>query len=178
MKDTTLLKANIKDKIIQNFSDIKKQNRNHRLYNFILNRVKDYNVLYLATSGTLKNMKDKIETKFTNYSILWLASEMNLTSKEYIPLQKGIVKKLKLLNQNEIDLLLIESLKELKNDGLFENEIPEFSVYIQDVENNQELEEYSFMLINGKAYLNHFKNRNLDLEISLTNLLLDKYNLR
>ena len=178
MKDSILLKENIKDKIIENFSEIKNQSRSHRLYNFILNRIDDSNLLFLPVSGTLKNLKDKIEDNNYNYPAFWSANEMNLTCENHEPLKQDILQKLNLLSPKEIDLLLIESLKELKQDDFFINEIPEFSIYIQNAENNIQIDEYSFKIINGNTYWDQFKNRKLNNEISLTNLLVDKYNLR
>lgn len=74
---------------------------------------------------------------------------MNLSSNEHAPMEKEMAYELNSLTKEELDLLLIECLKELKKDGLFENDIPEFSIYIQDDENNKEIEEYSFKMING-----------------------------
>lgn len=178
METTIALKESMKEKIRDNFFEIKKQSGYYRLYTFILNRVNNFSTIYLPVSGTLKNLKDKFEKKSVYYPELWSATEMNLSSNEHAPLEQEIVFKLNSLTKEELDLLLIECLKELKKDGLFENEIPEFSIYIQDGENNRDIEEYSFKMINGKSYWKHFKNRKSNTENSLTNLLLDKYNLR
>lgn len=182
MRNSLLLKTNIKEKITENFSEIKNQSKSHRLYNFILNRIDDSNLLFSTVSGTLKNLKDKIEDNNYNYPAFWAANEMNLTCENHEPLEKDILQKLNLLSPKEIDLLLIESLKELKQDDFFINEIPEFSIYIQNTdnntENNIEIDEYSFKIINGNTYWNQFKNRKLNNDISLTNLLVEKYNLR
>lgn len=178
METTLSLKESIKEKIRNNFFEIKKQSGYYRLYTFILNRVNNFNTIYLPVSGTLKNLKDKFENKSVYYPALWSATEMNLSSDKNSTMEKELVEKLNSLPKEELDLLLIDCLKELKKDGLFENEIPEFSIYIQDGENNRDIEEYSFKMINGKSYWKHFKNRKSNTENSLTNLLLDKYNLR
>ena len=175
METTLTLKESIKEKIRNNFFEIKKQSGYYRLYTFILNRVNNFNTIYLPVSGTLKNLKDKFEKKSVHYPAFWSATEMNLSSNEHAPMEKEMAYELNSLTKEELDLLLIECLKELKKDGLFENEIPEFSIYIQDDENNKEIEEYSFKMINGKSYWKHFKKRKTNSEKSLTNLLLDKY---
>lgn len=178
METTLTLKESLKEKIKDNFVEIKKQSCYYRLYTFILNRVNNFNTIYLPVSGTLKNLKDKFEKKSVLYPALWSANEMNISSNEHAPVEKEITYKLNSLTREELDLLLIECLKELKKDGLFDNEIPEFSIYIQDEENNRKIEEYSFKMINGKSHWEQFKNRKSNTENSLTNLLLDKYNLR
>lgn len=74
METTLTLKESIKEKIRNNFFEIKKQSGYYRLYTFILNRVNNFNTIYLPVSVTLKNLKDKFEKKISSLSSILVSN--------------------------------------------------------------------------------------------------------
>jgi len=177
MENIILIKERLKERIKNNYFDIKNQSGDYRLYTLVLNRVYDLETIFFPLYGTLINLKKQIDDTNLNYSTVWNASKLDITNKKQIPVEKKIIKKLKKISHENVDFLLIECLIELKNEGFFDSEIPEFSIYIQHTNKNTAIEENSFKLINGTSYWNAFKSREIDNDYSLTNLLIDRYNL-
>lgn len=171
------LKEIIKDRIRYNFISLKQKSGQYRLYKFILKRVCNVDTIFYATSATLKSFKNSFDQN-EKYQNIWTTKEISLNADNLNSLENKITKVLKEMDNDEINILLINSLKELKVEGLFNTEIPEFAIYIQDQNKNEKIENLSYEIINGKSYYNNFKNRFINNSYSLTNMLLDRYSLR
>ncbi|WP_314241034.1 DUF4303 domain-containing protein [Empedobacter tilapiae] len=183
MKTLQPLKERIKTNLKKAFLDIKSQINEERLYIFALGRVEDIEGQYFCTAATLKELKTNFENDSTYYSTFWDASELELSA-DYNDINYDELKNYldysteSEYNQlrEEYDQILIDSLTELKNEGLFDNEIPEFSVFVQYVDEGFDIENSSYTAINGTEFLEKFKNRFDKKDDSLTEILIKKYN--
>lgn len=181
MKTLQPLKERLKANLKKEFLDIKEQIGDEQLYIFVLGRVEDIEGQYFCTAATLTELKANFENDSTYYSSFWDASELELSADyndiDYNELQQYLVDvtddQYDLLRQ-EYDQILIDSLTELKKEGLFDSEIPEFSAFVQYVDEGFEIENSSYETINGTKFLESFKNRFEKKTDSLTDILMNK----
>ncbi len=176
-------KAQIKADLKKQFIDIKNSVGNERLYVFALGRVEDISGQYFAMGHTLEKMAQQLSQKpSTHYSDFWWIAELSYGSdygsiryEDLEPFINNTDDAIEDALRIEYDSMLIESLIELKNEGLFDQEIPEFSVYIQYQDEAFLLEEESFAQIfpekDSKAFASKYKKT----AASLTSQLIAQY---
>lgn len=181
MKSLQPLKSRFKESIKKEFLSIKNQSGNEQIYALILGRVEDIEGQYFCAAATLTDLKRNFKTDSTYYSTFWSASEFELSS-DFNDLKYDELKThLENATEDEYDSLrieydqiLIDSLTELRKEGLFDHEIPEFCAFVQYVDEGFDIEESSFEAINGSTYLEAFNERYEKNENSLTEILLKK----
>ena len=181
MKSLQALKERIKANLKKEFLAIKAQVEHEQLYIFVLGRVEDIEGQYFCSAATLTDLKRNIETDSTYYSSFWSAAELEITADfndiDYEELNSYLLdatdEEYDVLG-DEYDQLLIDSLAELRKEGLFDDEIPEFSAFVQYTDEGFDVEETSYIAINGTAFLEAFNERYEKNENSLTEVLLNK----
>lgn len=182
MKSLAPLKESLKSSIHKEFLEIKKKAGANKLYVFALGRVEDIEGQYFAAASTIPYLKKQFEEDAMYYSSFWMASEMELNAEclevSYSDLAPYLTDatddeydQLRL----EYDQLLTESLKELKEEGVFSNEIPEFSIFIEYTDDAFQMVESSYKNVIGTSHLDSFLLRNDKQTDSLTEMLLVKY---
>ena len=181
MKSLQALKERIKANLKKEFLAIKAQIEAEQLYIFVLGRVEDIEGQYFCSAATLTDLKRNIETDSTYYSSFWSAAELEITADfndiDYEELNSYLLdatdEEYDVL-RDEYDQLLIDSLAELRKEGLFDDEIPEFSAFVQYTDEGFDIEETSYVAINGTAFLAAFKKRYKKNKNSLTEILLKR----
>ena len=181
MKSVQALKERIKGNLKKEFLAIKAQIEAEQLYIFVLGRVEDIEGQYFCSAATLTDLKRNIDKDSTYYATFWSAAELELTAdfndidynelKSY--LEDATDEEYDAL-RDEYDQMLIDSLAELRKEGLFDDEIPEFSAFVQYTDEGFDIEETSYVAINGTAFLAAFKKRYKKNKNSLTEILLKR----
>lgn len=182
MKSLQPLKERLKVSIRKEFLDIKKQAGAATLYVFSLGRVEDLEGQYFAAGSTIPYLKQQFEEDDTYYSTFWLASEMELSAdyqdiyyEELSTYLEGASDEEYDQLRIEYDQLLIDSLVELKQEGVFDDEIPEFAVFVEYVDEGFDTVNSSYERILGSRFLDAFRLRYERQSNSLTAQLLSKY---
>lgn len=181
MKSLQTLKERIKANLKKEFLSIKAQIKDEQLYIFVLGRVEDIEGQYFCSAATLTDLRRNYITDSTYYATFWHASELELTAdfndidyEELSSYLEGATEEEYDVLRKEYDQILIDSLAELRNEGLFDDEIPEFSAFVQYTDEGFDIEEESYIAINGTAFLETFNVRYEKNENSLTEILLKK----
>lgn len=182
MKSLAPLKESLKSSIHKEFLEIKKKAGENKLYVFALGRVEDIEGQYFAAASTIPYLKKQFEEDATYYSSFWMTSEMELTADCLTLSYEDLEPYLTDATDDEYDQLrvdydqlLIDSLKELKKEDVFSNEIPEFSVFIEYADDAFDTIDSSYEVIMGTSHLESFLLRNDKQAGSLTEMLLVKY---
>lgn len=123
-------KATLKNYFIESFSQLKAtvSNNNDNLYGVVIARDRGSN-LYNLYAGSFHTFKLKIKEETIDYDELWTPEKM--CYKQAIPLNE-ILKNIKAeIHFRALDLLFLDVLRDLKEDGYFGDQMNRFSISVQ-----------------------------------------------
>lgn len=123
-------KTTLKDAFIANFSQLKAivSNNEDHFYGVVLAKDKASN-LYHLYAGSLHTFKLKIKEETIDYDELWTPEKMEY--QQAIPLDEILINSTTTIDFKALDLLFLDVLRDLKEEGYFSDQMDHFSISIQ-----------------------------------------------